>query len=390
MSKSKIKIVFVESDDESEEKDIDIVTTKGKRYRILPSGEKRLVCKFEKCTNVVQKWGYCRKHETGEEKPKEKSISIVNEDGTITHSNQEFRNKCRLARERGDAAELFIMEVLKEYQELQEYVRIGNTNDKIDIKYIFKDENVWRGLQVKTIRQGTGKMRNQWSASECGKYDDNTLLVFVNEQRDKFGLIFSQDCPKTSVSLIFSNSKRESKYKDNAFTDIMVFKSKLILYMRKSIEYKENLPLTYLKEKESMLRLKNKCNDEKLEFKYSERIGSISDCYINGLNIQCKFTSDFKYNLYKCSVAKTGPYINGKRKQIPYNETDKIDFFIIETGKLKGQFFIIPRKEFINRGIFKSKENKGILSIYIPLPGYETKSKYKWVTSYLDRWDLLK
>ncbi len=52
------------------------------------------------------------------------------------------------------------------------------------------------------------------------------------------------------------------------------------------------------------------------------------------------------------------------------------------------EFYIVPKIELIERGIFSSSEHKGIVTIYIPLPENNT-SKYFWIRDYLNRWDLL-
>lgn len=161
--------------------------------------------------------------------------------------------------------------------------------------------------------------------------------------------------------------------------------------MKNSIIYEEQLYITHNKEKNSLLRLKNKCEENNLPFILSDSFSSIYDCIINNFKIQCKFTSVKYHKQYTCYIHKSGPAINGKQCKIPYSDKDDIDFIIIEISDYGGEFYIIPVKEFINRKIFSSSTEKGIANISIPPPNYNnTKAMGFWMLQYLNNFDLLK
>lgn len=368
----------------------EIIIENGKRYRMF-CGKKTLLCNYQDkktlkyCENVRRKKSYCKRHKDGKIKPK--STIIKNEDGSTTFSNQELRNKYKFNTTTGDDSEIFILDIIKNFKEIKSCLRIGQTGDKCDIKYQFNDENFERGLQVKTLSQ-TKEDKYRWAAL-CGSYPENTLLVFVNKERNKFALIYSQYCSKSINFTFVPNSK--TKYKNNIFTDIDEFKKQLLIYMKNSIEYKCSLSITQLKEKNSLIRLEEKCKENNLDFNLSNSYTTIYDCIINNLKIQCKFTSKKYYNQYSCFVCKKSPLINGKSNGIPYSNKDDINFIIIEIGDYEGQFYIIPVKEFIDRKVFSSAKEKGITNVLVPPPNYNNnKSKYFWMLQYLNRYDLLK
>lgn len=362
----------------------------GERYKII-NDKKILLCNFKNeitskyCENIRQKNGYCIRHQNG--KIKQSATIIKNEDGSTTFSNQEFRNKYKFTTSIGDESELFILNIIKEFEEIKSSSKIGQTGDKCDIKYQFHNEEFERGLQVKTLCQKKDN-ENIFTSSGCDGYEENTLLVFVNKERNKFALLYSQDCPKGFAFIFMPNSK--SKYKNNIYDDIEKFKEKLLIYMKNSIEYQEQICDTHMIEKNSLLRLQGKCEENNLDFSLATSFISIYDCIINNFKIQCKFTSIKQFNQYLCNIQKTGPKFNNKRTNIPYSDKDEIDFVIIEIGDYENQFYIIPVKEFIDRKIFSSSTEKGITTISIPHPNYTNKkSKYFWMQHYLNRFDLL-
>lgn len=370
-----------------------LIDQNNQRYYIISSGEKKLLCNFidEKtlkyCENRRRKKEYCLKHKDGYEKDYSTKI-IKNEDGTITYSNQKYREQQKNVTTIGDETEIYVLNIIKEFKEIKSCFKIGQTGDKCDIKYQFNNEDFERGLQVKTLTQMKYK-KNSFGNSSCGGYDENTLLVFVNKERDKYALIYSQNCPK-SVVFIFT-IKSKTKYKDNIFTDIDEFKKQLLIYMKNSIKYKEQLCISHMNEKNSLLRLEEKCKENNLPFSLATTFISIYDCIINNFKIQCKFISTKDCEQYKCFLHKSGPEVNGKQTKIPYSDKDDIEFIIIEINDYKDQFYIIPVKELIDRGIFSSSLSKGMQGITIPPPGYtNAKVKRFWMLQYLNRFDLLK
>lgn len=365
----------------------------GERYKII-NDKKILLCNFKNeitskyCENIRQKNGYCRKHENGFEKVKKPFTTIIkNDDGSTKYSNQEYREQQKNSTIIGNETEIYVLNIIKEFKEIKSCSKIGETGDKCDIKYQFYDEDFERGLQVKTLRQRKGD-ENIWESSYCNNYLENTLLVFINQERNKFALISYKNCPYIIGFSFFPNSR--SKYKNNIFTNIDEFKKKLLIYMKNSIIYKEQISNNQLIEKDNLLRLQKKCKENNFSFNLADTFTSIYDCIINNFKIQCKFTSTKQFNQYMCTFRKIGPSLNGKHRNISYSDKDDFDFVIIEICDYKNQFYIIPVQEFIDHKIFSSSTEKGLTCIAIPPPNYTNKkSKYFWILQYLNRFDLL-
>jgi hypothetical protein len=363
-----------------------IIYKNGKKYKIFyPSEYTRLACIYEGCEHIKTIGSYCALHKDG----------VVNTKPEKTEEEKNIlREKSRLTSQVGDQTEIFVENILENMEELEEYERIGYTNDRVDIKYKFKNEDFFRGIQVRTLQKEQGR-KNKWRGSERPEYEHNTLCVLVNQERDKFVLIYSQDYPKSGLSVHFSGPNSRSKYKNNLYIDFNKFKEDLLLGMKTSVIYKECLSLNYIKEKESKIRLNNVCNDQKLNFDDCKISGSIYDCKINNFHVQCKYTSDSRSStLFVSHISKSGGIIRegkkSKRLFIPYNENDQIDFVAIEVSTLLGHFYVIPKTKLVQEGIFSSSKNNGKAHIVIPTPDYKGSSKYKWLLEYYNRWDLLK
>ena len=369
------------------------IDKKGQKFKLYDKDKnsKRRVCMFNECTSLIYRGLYCKKHEDGNEYAKiSLSSSYIDDDGLILHNNQEYRDKCKKTTEIGDATEKYVLNILKENTELECVERIGQSGDKIDITYKFKSDNIIRGIQVKTLHSNkridvyrSTLVRNKTS------YHEDTLIVLVNKERNRFGLIFYKDCPKTGINLSF-RSRHKSKYKNNMFIDFDSFKKELFEMMKSSVEYKESISFTAKKEKESIQRLKNICEEKGLEFKMSDTSTSIFDCCINTHKIQCKLTNQKHGLQYSVSLSKSGICEDFKQSRVKYHEDDDIDFFIFEIEKYPGNFYIVSKQTLIDKKIILTKNNKGKLSIQIPPVGYtNTKSMTYWMLEHINRFELL-
>ena len=129
-----------------------------------------------------------------------------------------------------------------------------------------------------------------------------------------------------------------------------------------------------------------------MKSEHPEASGCIYDILINGYKCQCKYTDDKQSNnFYEVTVQKEAPQVDGKRYFQPYSKLDDIDFLIIETGN--NDFFIIPKFELHNRGVFSDLENGVKGKQRISVHTKESKQKYgvyKWTEKYHNRFDLLK
>lgn len=97
------------------------------------------------------------------------------------------------------------------------------------------------------------------------------------------------------------------------------------------------------------------------------------DCFINYNKIQCKVTENSRSSFgYSVSIGK---YNEVNKREKPYSFDDDIDFFIIEIGQGKEQFFIIPFSEMIKHGLIKTEKNNGKLVMHV-LPRFLLKNIY--------------
>ena len=214
------------------------------------------------------------------------------------------------------------------------------------------------------------------------------LIASANQERTRVSLIFSHQAPQTTLTFPFS--AKQSKYQGCMFKSLNDFKDRLQTSLKESRIYTETLCHNLIHEKSSLERLFAKCADYKYLFDRPTISGSIYDCVINNWKVQCKTSSRQKGNLYQLAINKHGYRLSQERNVVPYCTDDAIDFVIIEITQYPADFYIIPREELINKGIFSSGAFMGQTEIYVPPPGYtKTKSKYRWILSYLNRWDLL-
>ncbi len=214
-----------------------------------------------------------------------------------------------------------------------------------------------------------------------------------------YSLLYAQDVKTTSMTFTINNN--DSKYSDTLYTEYNKFEKDLLEKCKKSYiidDIANHFNHNNKKEYEMLKRLKTKCEELSLDFKYNTTNSNETDCIINEKNIQCKFVSlpDKGKNFFNIKIAKC----NGKRcVKIPYNINDKIDFFIFEIGgtdndknKYINKFCVISKKELHERGYISSKNSKGKTHILIFPYDYITncKSATNNFMTDLKYWDLKK
>jgi hypothetical protein len=286
--------------------------------------------------------------------------------------------KQRLTTLVGDETEKYIFDILKTFN-LYKLENIGYTGNKLDIIYqVNKDDDI-RGLQVKTLSKHN-KGNDAWFAPLANyNYASDTLLVLVNEEKDRFGLIFVNDCPKSGVALHFRTNN--TKYENNKFTDdeFEDFKHELYVRMQNSTKILEETGLSEKHKKESnmMARLKEKCEELKISFSFNETQSDEIDCFINGYKIQCKFGSAQSGQNYRIQI--------GGNKKFYTNKSD-INYFIFETAGELGKFYIIPMKVMIEKGYINSENEKGNYNVTVsPI----LSDKEHWSKCYYDNFSYL-
>ncbi len=339
------------------------------------------ICNYKDCTNLQRNAnGFCFKHKLGinfKEPEPYKEILLI-------HENQTLRDKCRSTNLNGDKVENFIFELLKDNKDIEYVERIGQTFDRSDIKYKLNYQEEWRCLQVKMFSK-CEKFEDKWTSSVQRKYDKNMLMVFSNQENNRFALLFFKDCPETNLTVTFPIP---GKNKDNTFIDLNSFTTKLFSMIPESTLYQQTLSKNHTTEYHHFLRLKNQCKNHNITFELNDTSGSVVDCFINKYKIQCKASNTkckkaIKYNF---PLHKSSHGVKGKQFSMPYHEDDDIDFFIFEIVIYPGNFYIIPKHVLLQKGFIRTSSQCGKQIITMPPPDYKKKN---WKMQYLNKFELL-
>lgn len=356
---------------------------KGKKYRCNDKNKFIRICMYDGCATDAQinNGTYCKLHKNGlspdaVERLEEKKIII-----------DRFKEIGKSVMRVGINTEKWIYEIMHIFTSINSIKLIGYTGNKLDVIYKVNGEDKFRGIQIKTLV----KTKNNDTFSlklHSHKYDDNTLIVGINKEKNKFALFFvkeiSSSCPT------FSFNKKEPKYKNFMFKSMSKFLLILESKLCQSCIYNVNdISIDMLKEINSINRLNKKCKFNKLELKKLDDPISAIDCVINNYNIQCKTTNvnERGMNIYKFNIQKNAGKNNGKRKFQPYSDKDDIDFFVFEIAKYPNYFYIIPIQEMIKNGLIKIDTQSGKRNFCLPSP---TSEKPHWSKPYLNNFDQLK
>jgi hypothetical protein len=278
----------------------------------------------------------------------------------------------------GENNESFILDVLKTL-DFENVVHVGNTANMFDVFVKFKDEPYYRGIQIKTLIDKPNERRYTIDSNRRG-YKDDTLVIAVNNDKNKYVLIFYNEMKACTH---FSATHNTNKLYDY----LNLFKVKIIEMSHRSTivyDFNDYLYKTQRLEAESMNRLKNKCEDLGIPFKQNVTNSNEIDAFVNNYNIQLKTSTYHKNNdIYEFSIHR-----NISNKKIPYTINDNVDFFIFEVANeiYKSNFFIIPKKILIESKYISTITNPGKTHMRIPIPNY---NKYHWALPFLNRFDQL-
>jgi len=352
-----------------------------KKYRLCDNDNFGLVCIYDMCSNFAGSKHdhnyYCSTHRKGSDPT---SIERLNERELVKIKRKEKGNHVLVV---GNSTEQWIFDMMKLFDTINSIKRVGNERNKLDIIYKVNGEDLYRGIQVKTLTKGA---RDGYYMHEGPvKYHENTVIVGVDQTKTKFALFYKKEIKLSNISFSFGNGR--SKHKDFIFTSPLKFLNKLEQMLQNSCFYDGNdISKVFLQEKNHLIRLNKKCDDLKLEFALNNEITAI-DCFINNYNIQCKTTNNLQYNLYNAVIVKSGGRVNSKRTQQPYSDKDNIDFFIFEIMDYQNFFYIIPIDIMIQKGFIKTNIQTGKHTVSLPNP---TLKSDHWAKKYINNFDLLK
>ena len=297
--------------------------------------------------------------------------------------------------EKGDIIEDWVYDLLCKSDKLINVTNVGRDNGNLDIIFQVKDEiNQFRGIQVKQLITN-GK--NVYLINNLKKYDKDTLIVGVTEDKKYMCLIFNTFIGDLDSFSFNINDYKDKKYIDYIFAGLddnslgYTFFNKLIEYCKESTIYNDSqFSKSNLKENKMMKELKKKCEENNLSFDYHTSSDSPIDAIISKKRVQCKYSSLSHSNLYDFGLDHM---VDNKLDQ-PYSEND-VDFFIFKHED-EDSFYIIPQNVLLHFGYLKpesekleyktTKKSKGKLGLLIAPSSYE---EYHWTKQFADRFDLI-
>ena len=325
------------------------------------------VCKFihsngKFCTRFDTNDGYCCYHKNG----------IIQESQSTT--------------EIGDNSEIYIKEILEKSDQFLDIQKVGSEPGKLDIIFqVQEDINngffYYRGIQVKTISDNFDIFMDK-------EYSDDTLIVGVNKERNKFCLCLYKDvkiCNKKKLCIYYDKENEYSllSFKNDEINIITgtTFTQQLYIMSKTSTITDNVLSENQTQERNYNNKLREQCIKRNLSFKLHHTMDSDIDLIINGRNCQCKTSSRernqgiYDYNLHHLVYGQN----------VPYSFDTEVDFFIfMPVDDLDFSAYIIPKDVLLYLGFLSSLRDKGKVGISIPNNTYQRFHRFK---QFKDRYD---
>lgn len=269
---------------------------------------------------------------------------------TIIVPNNELRstrkqNSCNVV---SNASEQDVISILKEFDCVKDVWK-DRYNSKFDIYYTLKDEDVIRGLQIKSINRVTSRI-DEYEINDLDKYIDGMLIVCVNKLINiGFAYVDSNyyRTMQTKISL-----KRDPI---NKFEKLILEWDDFILKLKDTLcyglivtpeLYKNSMSPNHFLEHQSIERFNLFCIKYGLKCELNYDNSSPTDLFVDGFKIQMKYSS-------KPIGQITGTYsydINLHRNgSIKYKKGDN-DFYVIEIGGYHNDFIWLSENLLIAKG----------------------------------------
>ena len=294
-----------------------------------------------------------------------------------TMSSDEYKKylsqRARDSMMHGEENELFMLNLFKTL-DFEDVIHSGNSANTFDIFVKFRDEDYYRGIQVKTLSYYLEGNCYVITSNKAG-YDNDTLIVGVSNAKDKYTSMFFRDMKEYTR---FSAKHNVDRLYDN----LDLFKIKLFEMAHRStivFNFNDYLPPPEVLEAESVNRFRNKCNVLGIPFRPNTTNSNEIDAFVNEYRVQFKSSrmnrnDKYTFNLHRDigSVIRT------------YDENDNVDFFIFETADEihQNNFFIIPKKVLIKLKYISTFNSEGKFTISI-----SWSDDYHWTSQFLNRFD---
>jgi hypothetical protein len=274
--------------------------------------------------------------------------------------------------ETGTKLELFMYDSLNKTKEFSYLKHMGSTGNKFDIIYILNEKlDCLMGIQVRKLTEnGPNNL-----IVKVGNYPDMTLMILINQELNIYTVFYYYEIKHSSMFSLSLTKHKNRIYNDiDKFIEVLTYYmyESAIIHIGKDFENKEDFFLTsYQKQENGMkIRLKEWLNEHNIKIEYNTKVNAI-DGFITSVNDK---KTNIKVQLKSSNNKDNKLYLfNMKRgDDIPYSINDGIDFFIYEIvdKKYQNNFYFIPIKYLIEKGVISTDNVKGKISIRIAPKDY--------------------
>jgi len=296
----------------------------------------------------------------------EQKIDVIQ---SITFPNNELRstrkhNNCNVV---SNNTEQDVIEILKGFDCVKDVWK-DRYNSKFDIYYVLNDENVIRGLQIKTITK-LKSYDDLHTVNDLHKYFNGMLIVCLNKLTGIGFTYIDSDYYRTKAPTFSINNNPVNKFEKLILQwDQFILKLKEMVCYGVIITpelYKNSISTDHYTEYESIERFKYFCKKYNLNCVLNYDNSSPTDLFVNGFKIQMKYsgriigekTSNYSYDIQLSRSA-----------DIKYKKGDN-DFYVLEIGGYHGDFLWLPQnlliaKGYISENISVDEPSKCHMSIF--------------------------
>lgn len=189
------------------------------------------------------------------------------------------RERGKKCGEIGDSVEEYIESKLQLNPNIEFLISTGNTGNKFDTIFKFRDEKCYRGIQTK--RLGKRKHRNGYKLSCSSSYEDDTILTGTNLESNVYYVIPWSVIKHLSGGVNFSFN---GKLKDYMYNDEEKFVAALFNGIKTTSIILNNDVTNYLTEGQKMeyysaQRLHKVCEDVDLVYRKKETSCGYINCF---------------------------------------------------------------------------------------------------------------
>jgi len=278
-------------------------------------------------------------------------------DTNITNAKEKIQKKLNNI-EIGNITEFDLINILRDFDNIVDVWK-DTSNSKFDVYYVLKDENVIRGLQVKSISKR--KNKQSYLLYNMHKYKNGMLIVGLSKEY-QLGLAYINSDKYNNIRTVAVSFAKNPK---SEFSKILLRWDNFLIHLKNILSegqiittelFKDSMSNTSYLEYLSIERFKVFCEKYGWNMKRNLNNSSETDLFVDGFRVQMKYRS----NPRDPANGKYGYTIHLKRtidvgKYVSYKKGDN-DFYVIEIGSHHGDFLIVPEKILIDKGYISINE----------------------------------